>query len=266
MKKEIKAQEGLDHPNILPVLAHGDDFEWYATRRAECSLDALGPFSQGEWMQLRAGLLGVVSALSYAHAKGLVHRDLSSGNVLVFAHGWAVSDWGFVYVPPRGGLRMTQPLERFGTPEFMAPEMAIDPANVGPPADIFSFGRLAAWGTGLRRGESFDDDDAAVRWWRLLIDGTTRYEPGARWTNRDVETHLRSQPVCDPNPSNSVLRAPAAQACSRNQSRTLSRRRTTSSSASGLQCAMGARRVFRFAVTRSTALRLVKVCSNTSQL
>lgn len=194
MRREIKAQESLDHPNILRVLARGDDFTWYVMRQAECSLDDFGPFPRQQWMHLRAGLLGVASALAYAHAEGYVHRDLSSGNVLVFAHGWAVSDWGFVYVVPKGGARMTQPLERFGTPEFMAPEMAVDPMNVGPPADVFSLGRLAAWGTGLRRGDGHTDDDPEVRWWRLLIDGTTRYDPDTRWTIRDVETHLRSQP------------------------------------------------------------------------
>jgi serine/threonine protein kinase len=192
MRQEIKAQEDLTHPNILPVLVRAEDYTWYAMRRAECSLDELGPFSPPQWMHLRAGLLGITSAVAHAHSRGYVHRDLSSGNVLIFAHGWAVSDWGFVYMPPKGGIRMTQPLERFGTPEFMAPEMAVDPTDVGPAADIYSIGRLAAWGTGLQRGDGDPNDSAVVRWWRLLIDRTTEYEPRSRWTMRDLETHLRS--------------------------------------------------------------------------
>lgn len=192
MRQEIKAQESLAHPNILPVLVRADDYTWYAMRQAECSLDELGSFSPPQWMHLRAGLLGVASAVAHAHSKGYVHRDLSSGNVLIFSHGWAVSDWGFVFVPPKGGIRMTQPLERFGTPEFMAPEMAVDPGCVGPSADVYSIGRLAAWGTGLKRGDGDADDSAGVRWWRLLIDRTTSYEPRSRWTMRDLETHLRS--------------------------------------------------------------------------
>jgi serine/threonine protein kinase len=192
MKAEIKTQEAMSHENILPVLARDRDYAWYAAQRAECSLEEFGQFAPANWMYLRAGLLGVASAVAYAHSQGYVHRDLSSGNVLIFAHGWAVADWGFVYVPSVTGPRMTQPLERFGTPEFMAPEMAIDPMDVGPAADVFSIGRLAAWATGLKRGESAQNDDATVRWWRLLIDSTTAYEPSARWTMRDVETHLRS--------------------------------------------------------------------------
>src|SRR4051794_11569710 len=85
MKQEIKTQQSLEHPNILPVREHADDFGWYATDEAECSLDGLGPFPPAQWMHFRAGMLGVVSAIAYAHAKGYVHRDLSPGNILVFA-------------------------------------------------------------------------------------------------------------------------------------------------------------------------------------
>ena len=52
----------------------------------------------------------------------------------------------------------------------------------------------------------------------------------------------------------------------RNQSRTARRRRTISSSASGLQWAIGPRRVFRFDITRSTALTLEKIDPHKSQL
>lgn len=159
--------------------------------------------TSGRWLastgRTSAGLLGVTSAVAYAHDEGYIHRDVSAGNTLIYAHGWAVSDWGFVYAPPKGGLRMTQPLERFGTPEFMAPEMVLDPRSVGRAADIFSIGRLAAWVTGLGRGMVDEDDDSLVRWWRTLIDGTTAYEPDARWTMRDLETHLRSSVPVGPS-------------------------------------------------------------------
>jgi serine/threonine protein kinase len=195
MQLEIKTQRELDHPNVLPVREHDGHFGWYAAAQAECSLDEFGPFPRPHWMHLRAGMLGIASAIAYAHGKGLVHRDLAPGNILVFAGGWAVSDWGFVYVPPvRGRPRMTEPLERFGTRDFMAPEQAADPRAVGPPADIFALGRIAAWATMLRRGEGAEDDHPFTAWWRLLIDNTTAYEPGKRWTIQDVQAHLRSRP------------------------------------------------------------------------
>jgi serine/threonine protein kinase len=194
MKLEIETQLGLDHPNILPVREHAED-TWYSTDRAECSLEEFGPFPREQWMHFRAGMLGIASAVAHAHGKGLVHRDLSPGNILVFAGGWTVSDWGFVYVPPKKGRpRMTEPLEQFGTRDFMAPEQAADPRNVGPAADIYALGRIAAWGTMLKAGEAADDDHAFTAWWRLLIDRTTAYEPAKRWTIRDVQAHLRSLP------------------------------------------------------------------------
>jgi hypothetical protein len=73
--------------------------------------------------------------------------------------------------------------------------MAVDPRNVGSAADIYSIGRLAAWGTSLNRGEARSTDSGFARWWRLLIDGTTRYEPQERWGITDVLTHLRSRPI-----------------------------------------------------------------------
>jgi serine/threonine protein kinase len=79
MKREINTQRGLDHPNILPIREHADDFDWYVTDQAECSLDGLGPFPRAQWMHLRAGMLGVASAVAYRTGNGLVHRDLSPG-------------------------------------------------------------------------------------------------------------------------------------------------------------------------------------------
>jgi eukaryotic-like serine/threonine-protein kinase len=194
MKREIGTQLRLDHPNILPVREHAEDFSWYATDQAECSLDGLGPFTRAQWMHFRAGMLGVVSAVGYAHRKRLIHRDLSPGNILVFAAGWTVSDWDFVHVPPKAGPRMTEPLERFGTPDFMAPELAADPRDVGPAADIYALGRIAAWGTMLKPGEGTADDHPFTAWWRLLIDHTTAYDPARRWTIQDVHAHLRLLP------------------------------------------------------------------------
>ncbi|MDA0178815.1 protein kinase [Solirubrobacter phytolaccae] len=194
MVREIQAQKALDHPNILPVRDHDTDLGWYATDEAECSLDDLGPFPRAQWMYLRAGMTGVVSAIAYAHAQGYVHRDLSPGNILVFGGGWTVSDWGFVYLPPRKAPRMTEPLERFGTPEFMAPEQVADPRKVGPEADIFALGRIAAWATMLNRDEGSSDDHPFTAWWRRLIDGTTAYDPAKRWAIRDLQAHLRTKP------------------------------------------------------------------------
>jgi serine/threonine protein kinase len=199
MKREIAVQSTLDHPNILPIIGHDGERRWYATLEATASLDDIGPFAKRDWTRFRVGLLGIASAVRYAHEAGYIHRDLSPGNVLIFPDRWVVSDWGFVYERPQSGPRLTQPLERFGTPDFMAPEMVTDPMNVTTAADVFSIGRIAVWGTGLKPRETGPDDDGLVSWWRRFIDGTTPYDPQERWTMHDVVTHLRAKPVVLPN-------------------------------------------------------------------
>jgi serine/threonine protein kinase len=195
MRREIAVQSDLDHPNILPIVDHDADRGWYATRRALSSLEDLGPFVRGEWTRLRVGLLAVVQAVAHAHSHGYVHRDLSPANILIFADRWVVADWGFVYEKPKAGPRMTQALERFGTPDFMAPELVFDPRKVTASVDVFSIGRIAAWGTGIEQGGSTGGYDPWVRWWRALIDGAAAYEPQLRWTMPDVIAHLRSGPA-----------------------------------------------------------------------
>jgi serine/threonine protein kinase len=95
---------------------------------------------------------------------------------------------------------MTQPLELFGTPDFVAPEQVGDPRTVGAAADVYALGRIAAWGTTLKRGEGGPHDHPFAAWWRRLIDGATAYDPEKRWTMTDVETHLRSRPPREVSP------------------------------------------------------------------
>ncbi|MGP0102106.1 MAG: protein kinase domain-containing protein [Solirubrobacteraceae bacterium] len=195
LKREIAVQTRLDHPNVLKIIRHDAEGGWYAMRRALGSLEDLGPFPKSEWTRLRVGLFAVSQAVSHAHELSFVHRDLSPANILIFPDRWVVADWGFVCEPFQPGLRMTQPLERFGTPEFMAPELLLDPRDAKASADVFSIGRIAAWGTGfLQDPDEARDNDQLTGWWLKLIDGAAAYEPKLRWTMRDVITHLRAQP------------------------------------------------------------------------
>jgi eukaryotic-like serine/threonine-protein kinase len=195
MRREIAVQRELDHPNVAKIIDHDPDRCWYAMDKALGSLEDLGPFSRDEWTRLRVGLLAVSQAVAHAHARGYVHRELSPGNILIFSDRWVVADWGFVCEPFQPGQRMTQPLERFGTPEFLAPELLLDTRDATPGADVFSIGRLAAWGTKLKAGDSGVDDDQLTAWWRRLIDGAAAYEPRLRWTMSDVIAHLQARPT-----------------------------------------------------------------------
>ena len=196
MRREIAVQSQLDHPNVLKMIGHDAGRGWYAMRRAQGSLEDLGPFPAAEWTRLRVGLIAVSQAVDHAHKQGYVHRDLSPANVLVFSDRWVVADWGFVCEPFKPAQRMTQPLERFGTPEFMAPELLLDPRDAKPGADVFSIGRIAAWGTGLLHDDpDTPREDQQTVWWQRLIDGAAAYDPKHRWTMTDVIAHLRARPT-----------------------------------------------------------------------
>ncbi|MEM9369108.1 MAG: protein kinase [Planctomycetota bacterium] len=94
------------------------------------------------WVSLIQNWISVARTISFAHTKGVVHRDLKSDNIIVGDYAQVtVIDWGLakrtdqVLVedhetePPTGGassqmLRSTRPGMRMGTPPFMAPEQA----------------------------------------------------------------------------------------------------------------------------------------------
>lgn len=138
---EARITASLDHPGIITVLDAGrgeDGGLYYVMRVVEGASfrDAIGsdrPVSE----RVRL-VLSVAQAMAYAHERGVVHRDLSPGNVRVGRHGEVVvMDWGLATTledAARGGVRC-------GTPGFTAPELR-EGAPSGPQADVFSLGVL----------------------------------------------------------------------------------------------------------------------------
>ena len=93
-------------------------------------------------------LRDVARALSYAHAHGVVHRDIKPDNVLL-SHGAAVvTDFGIAKAisasrTSPGDPTLTQAGAAIGTPAYMAPEQVAGDLDIDHRADIYAFGCLA---------------------------------------------------------------------------------------------------------------------------
>jgi serine/threonine-protein kinase len=174
---EAEVTGGLEHPGIVPVYGLGeyaDGRPYYAMRFIEGdSLDeAIKRFHGGEGavrdsaegaLTLR-GLLGrlvdVCDTVSYAHSRGVLHRDLKPGNIMVGKYGETiVVDWGLAKLaarhdgrdedrgtqhrPSPGSSNMadTMPGSVVGTPAYMSPEQAAgDIDRVRVASDVYSLG------------------------------------------------------------------------------------------------------------------------------
>jgi Protein kinase domain len=93
-------------------------------------------------------MAGVAEALQVIHAAGVVHRDLKPSNVVLAPDGPRVIDFGIARAVDANPL--TGGGVRIGSPDFMAPEQVND-SPVGPAADIFALGSVAAYASLGRR-------------------------------------------------------------------------------------------------------------------
>ena len=87
-------------------------------------------------------------ALAYAHARGVVHRDIKPGNVLLSGGAAVVTDFGVAKAMDAsatsgGTTSLTQLGVALGTPAYMAPEQAAADPDVDHRADLYAFGCLA---------------------------------------------------------------------------------------------------------------------------
>lgn len=101
--------------------------------------------------------LQVCRALSYAHARGVVHRDIKPRNILIGRNGEAkVSDFGIARI---SGSRLTQTGAMLGSPAYMSPEQ-VRGDGVDGRSDLFSLGAVLY--EALTGVETFPGDDLAT--------------------------------------------------------------------------------------------------------
>src|SRR5262249_53390320 len=175
---EGESSGGLEHPGVVPVYGLGqyaDGRPFYAMRfiRGDSLKDAIQRFHEAErpgrdpgerrlaFRELLGRFVDVCNAVAYAHSRGVLHRDLKPGNVMLGKYRETlVVDWGLAKVVardvpaggdgtgeatlrPSSGSGMAETLygSAVGTPAYMSPEQAVGRLDqLGPATDGYGVG------------------------------------------------------------------------------------------------------------------------------
>jgi serine/threonine-protein kinase len=142
-RREIQLAAQLQHPHIVPLLSAdaGGRLLYY-----------IMPFVAGESLRARLGRDGalpmrdavriwrdLLEALAYAHARGVVHRDVKPGNILLSDRSALITDFGIARaVEASGESDVTAPGFAIGTPAYMAPEQIDGLAAIDHRTDLYA--------------------------------------------------------------------------------------------------------------------------------
>jgi serine/threonine protein kinase len=189
---EAEVTGGLEHPGIVPVYGlgtHGDGRPFYAMRfiRGDSLKEAIEHFHADgcrvgrasashevgledsthptmdpgrrslELRKLLRRFTDVCNAIAYAHSRGVLHRDIKPGNIIIGKHGETlVVDWGLAKATGKAevgseertlmpssasGSAETLPGSALGTPAYMSPEQARgELESLGTQSDVYSLG------------------------------------------------------------------------------------------------------------------------------
>ncbi len=159
-KREIMLSAALQHPHIVPVLSAGQAEQLpyfimpYVEGESVRTRMARGPLSVRETVSI---LKDVARALSYAHGRGIIHRDIKPDNILLSGGAAMVTDFGVAKAISASRERVTlggrstnsggwnsgtitSVGTSLGTPMYMAPEQAAADPNTDHRADLYALG------------------------------------------------------------------------------------------------------------------------------
>jgi eukaryotic-like serine/threonine-protein kinase len=143
---EARAAAGLSHPGIVGIYDVDTSGEWPALVMELVDGESLaarlardGPLPERQAAAIAADL---ADALYHAHKRGVIHRDLKPGNILIDADGRArLADFGIARSLAESAERLTQTGSVMGTLRYMAPEQ-LTGGEIGPRTDLYGLGTV----------------------------------------------------------------------------------------------------------------------------
>lgn len=143
--REARAAGGLSHPNIVTVHDVGEiDGRPYMAMELLEGQTLSDTMQEGQALPVRDVIIMGIQlsrALDYAHSRGVVHRDIKPGNIMLVkaTRTIKVADFGIAHVDTPGTTQRTRVGDIIGTPQYMSPEQAMGEKLDGR-SDLFSLG------------------------------------------------------------------------------------------------------------------------------
>src|SRR5262249_49771694 len=222
-RQEAEAAASLEHPQIVPIYEIGerDGSCYFSMKFVEGGeLDEVlkrQPMSSRRAAEL---FVKIARTVQFAHERGILHRDIKPGNILLDKHGEPyLTDFGLARLIEQEST-VTNSFDVLGTPSYMPPEQAGGQAKeLTPAADVYSLGAVFyqmltgqapfAGGTSYetirlvmetepkdpRLWNSRVDIDLATICLKSLEKDPQRRYPSALALAEDVERWLRSEPI-----------------------------------------------------------------------
>ncbi|MEP7382013.1 MAG: serine/threonine-protein kinase, partial [Gemmatimonadota bacterium] len=181
--REARTAAQLSHPNIVPVYSadHAGGWAYFAMAYIDGEslgerIASLGPLPPAEVVRL---MRDAAWALAYAHARGVVHRDVKPDNLLIErgTSRLVVTDFGIAFAPDASPLTQTGLV--MGSVHFMSPEQGAGEELDGR-SDLYALGTVGFLALSGRL--PFLHDQASA----ILVHRATRAAPSLRAVAPDV--------------------------------------------------------------------------------